>query len=65
MTKGVTLDVQEWNGETGQCEKNHVVEIQKNGFGFCVECAKEESGYSTLYKLPKNYQMPGTPLSDE
>ena len=61
MTKGVTLEIQRWNGEVGRCQNDHVIKIQQNGFGFCVECAAQETGYSTLYKLPANYQTPGMP----
>ena len=49
MAAGVTKEVTQFTGKVGRCEKDHVVEILTNGYGFCVECADEIDGYSTLY----------------
>ncbi len=49
MTKGVTLELNYWNGKVGRCENDHIVSVGTNGYGFCVECASEVPGYSTLY----------------
>ena len=59
MTKGVTLELTDWNGETGKCEKGHDVSILKGGYGYCAECGYEIEGYSTLYLPPKGFVMPG------
>tara|TARA_B100001109_G_scaffold107646_1_gene87903 strand:+ start:203 stop:397 length:195 start_codon:yes stop_codon:yes gene_type:complete len=53
MTTGVTTELTQFTGKVGRCEKDHVVEILTNGYGFCVECANEIDGYSTLYVAPK------------
>ena len=58
MTRGYTLKLYDWNGEVGKCENDHVVKLQENGYGFCVECAENTEGYSTLY-VAENYTMPG------
>lgn len=61
MAKGVTLELTDYSGKVGRCEKNHVVKILSNEYGFCEECANEIQGYSTLYVVPKGYEMPGGP----
>ena len=53
MTTGTTMELTQFTGKVGRCEKDHVVEILTNGYGFCVECANEIDGYSTLYVAPK------------
>ena len=59
MTKGVTLELTEWNGETGKCVNGHDVSILTGGYGLCESCLHEIEGYSTLYLPPKGYTMPG------
>ena len=59
MTKGVTLELTEWNGETGKCVNGHDVSILTGGYGYCAECGYEIEGYSTLYLPPKGHTMPG------
>ena len=59
MVKGVTKELAQFNGKVGRCEKDHVVEIGTNGYGFCAECADEIQGYSTLYVVPQGFQTPG------
>ena len=59
MTTGVTKELSQFTGKVGRCEKDHVVEILTNGYGFCVECASEISGYSTLYVAPKGFETAG------
>ena len=59
MTKGVTLELTDWNGETGKCVNGHDVSILTGGYGYCAECGYEIEGYSTLYLPPKGYVMPG------
>jgi len=44
VTKGVTIELERWNGEVGRCQNDHVVKLQENNFGFCVECANEIEG---------------------
>ena len=62
MTTGVTKELSQFTGKVGRCEKDHVVEILTNGYGFCVECADDEiGGYSTLYVVPKGFETPGAP----
>jgi len=61
MTTGVTKELSQFTGKVGRCEKDHVVEILTNGYGFCVECANEIDGYSTLYVAPKGFETPGAP----
>ena len=61
MTTGVTTELMQFTGKVGRCEKDHVVEILTNGYGFCVECASEIDGYSTLYVAPKGFETPGAP----
>ena len=61
MTTGVTKELSQFTGKVGRCEKDHVVEILTNGYGFCVECANEIDGYSTLYVIPKGFETPGAP----
>ena len=61
MTTGVTTELMQFTGKVGRCEKDHVVEILTNGYGFCVECANEIDGYSTLYVAPKGFETPGAP----
>ena len=60
MTKGVTLELNYWNGKVGRCENDHVVEILSNGYGFCAECANEIDAYHTLYVAPPGFQTPGS-----
>ena len=59
MVKGVTKELAQFNGKVGRCEKDHVVEIGTNGYGFCAECADKIQGYSTLYVVPQGFQTPG------
>ena len=61
MTTGVTTELTQFTGKVGRCEKDHVVEILTNGYGFCVECASEIGGYSTLYVVPNGFETPGAP----
>ena len=61
MAIGVTLELSDYTGVVGKCEKGHVVELMTNGYGFCFECANEIESYHTLYVVPKGYQTPGTP----
>ena len=61
MATGVTTELMQFTGKVGRCEKDHVVEILTNGYGFCVECASEIDGYSTLYVAPKGFETPGAP----
>jgi len=61
MATGVTTELMQFTGKVGRCEKDHVVEILTNGYGFCVECANEIDGYSTLYVAPKGFETPGAP----
>ena len=61
MATGVTTELTQFTGKVGRCEKDHVVEILTNGYGFCVECASEIGGYSTLYVAPKGFETPGAP----
>tara|TARA_Y100001938_G_scaffold117500_1_gene162102 strand:+ start:1532 stop:1720 length:189 start_codon:yes stop_codon:yes gene_type:complete len=61
VTTGVTLELFDYTGVVGKCEKGHVVKVGKNGYGFCVECSDEISGYCTLYVVPQRFQMPGMP----
>ena len=63
MAIGVTLDLFEYTGQVGKCEKGHVVTIQTNGYGFCAECANDIDGYSTLYVIQKVHQTPGAPTT--
>ena len=59
MTKGVTLELTEWNGETGKCVNGHDASILTGGYGLCESCLHEIEGYSTLYLPPKGHTMPG------
>ena len=59
MAIGVTKELLNFTGKVGRCEKDHVVEILENGFGFCAECADEIDGYHTLYVAPPGFQTPG------
>ena len=60
MATGVTKELTQFTGKVGRCENDHVVEILTNNYGFCVECASEISGYSTLYVAPEGFQTPGS-----
>ena len=64
MAKGVTIELERWNGEVGRCQNDHVVKIQNNGYGFCVDCSNQIDGYSTLYIVPKGFETPGAPISN-
>jgi len=59
MAIGVTKELLNFTGKVGRCEKDHVVEILENGFGFCAECADQIDGYHTLYVAPQGFQTPG------
>ena len=60
MVAGVTKELSQFTGKVGRCENDHVVEIMKSGYGFCVECADEIEGYHTLYVAPPGFQTPGS-----
>tara|TARA_B100000963_G_scaffold137570_1_gene119707 strand:+ start:5910 stop:6107 length:198 start_codon:yes stop_codon:yes gene_type:complete len=60
MATGVTKELTQFTGKVGRCENDHVVEILTNNYGFCVECASEIGGYSTLYVAPEGHQTPGS-----
>ena len=60
MAIGVTKELLNFTGKVGRCEKDHVVEILENGFGFCAECADEIDAYHTLYVAPAGFQTPGS-----
>ena len=48
MATGVTLELK-YKDKIGYCENHHEVQMQSNGYGFCVKCASDVPGYSTLY----------------
>jgi len=60
MAIGVTLELRNFTGKVGRCEKDHVVEILSNGYGLCAECADEIDSYHTLYVAPPGFQTPGS-----
>ena len=60
MVAGVTKELSQFTGKVGRCENDHVVEIMKSGYGFCVECSDEIEGYHTLYVAPAGFQTPGS-----
>ena len=59
MAIGVTKELLNFTGKVGRCEKDHVVEILTNGFGFCPECTVPGELNHTLYVAPQGFQTPG------
>tara|TARA_Y100001937_G_scaffold87558_1_gene118490 strand:+ start:594 stop:791 length:198 start_codon:yes stop_codon:yes gene_type:complete len=57
---GVTKELTQFTGKVGRCEKDHVVEILTNGYGFCPECSESGDLNHTLYTAPAGYQTPGS-----
>ena len=55
MAVGVTKELTQFTGKVGRCEKDHVVELLSNGYGFCADVSWLRFGTRKFKNINENW----------